>query len=440
MEKIFDQICEALFSKLQEGEYLTVNFSGEKSQFIRVNSAKVRQTGLIDDADLSMELMHDNRVCHGSITVHEPFEVMKDEAVLELERMRVEVIQLPEDPFIVLPENAGSTKEIKSANGLPQVNAVDALLPAMDGVDLVGIWASGQIFRGNANSAGQRHWFETETFSLDYSIVTPDHKMVKGTYAGTDWDQAAYEANIADSRKKLEVMNRAKKKLDPGEYRTWFAPAAVSDFIDMFSWNGISEASVQQGNSALGKMRSEGQKLSPLFHLAEDFRSGLVPRFNGRGEVAPDFLPLVDFGELANTLVSSRTAKEYKKKSNFASEGEYMRSPVMNSGSLDEKDVLKKLGTGLYLSNLHYLNWSDNTGGRITGLTRYACFWVENGEIQAPIETMRFDDTIYRFFGTELEAVGKAKVYLPNVLTYVGRELGGFSCPGILVKSFVLTL
>ncbi len=62
----------------------------------------------------------------------------------------------------------------------------------MDGVDLVGIWASGQIFRGNANSAGQKHWFETETFSLDYSIVTPDHKMVKGTYAGTAWDPVPY--------------------------------------------------------------------------------------------------------------------------------------------------------------------------------------------------------------------------------------------------------
>ena len=175
MENIFDQICEVLFSKLQDGEYLTVNFGGEKSQFIRVNSAKVRQTGLIDDADLSLELIHNNRVCHGSITVHDPFEVMIDEAVMELERMRGEVVQLPEDPFIVLPENAGSTREVKSANGLPQGNAVDALLPAMDGVDLVGIWASGQIFRGNANSAGQKHWFETETFSLDYSIVTPDH-------------------------------------------------------------------------------------------------------------------------------------------------------------------------------------------------------------------------------------------------------------------------
>ena len=29
------------------------------------------------------------------------------------------------------------------------------------------------------------------------------------------------------------------------------------------------------------------------------------------------------------------------------------------TGLLREQDVLKELGTGLYLSNLHYLNWSD---------------------------------------------------------------------------------
>ncbi len=439
-EKLFNLLCEIVFAELNEGEHLTVNFGGENSQFIRVNNAKVRQTGLVDDTEISLELIHNRRICHGSVTARGLIEELKDNAIAELNRMRNEVVQLPEDPFIVLPENAGSSREVRSAKGLPQNDAVNALLPAMVGVDLVGIWASGRIFRGNANSEGQKHWFETDTFSMDYSIVTPDHKMVKGTYAGTDWDQNAYEMNIADSRKKLELMNRPKKKLEPGEYRTWFAPAAVADFIGMFSWNGISEASIQQGNSALGKIRNENVKLSKLFNLSEDFRSGLVPRFNGRGEVAPEYLALVNSGELENTLVSSRTAKEYGKESNFASDGEYMRSPAMASGTLSEKDVLKILGTGLYLSNLHYLNWSDNIGGRITGLTRYACFWVENGKIVAPIETMRFDDTLYRFFGSELEAVGAETKFIPEVETYDGRALGGTICPGMLVKSFALTL
>ena len=38
-------------------------------------------------------------------------------------------------------------------------------------------------------------------------------------------------------------------------------------------------------------------------------------------------------------------------------------------------------------------------------MTRYACFWVEDGEIISPIDDMRFDDTIYNFFGDKLEAV-----------------------------------
>jgi predicted Zn-dependent protease len=117
-----------------------------------------------------------------------------------------------------------------------------------------------------------------------------------------------------------------------------------------------------------------------------------------------------------------------------------MRSPVLAPGDLNEDDVVQSLDTGIYLSNLHYLNWSDRPGGRITGMTRYACFWVENGEVVAPIENMRFDDSIYNFFGENLESVTDKSHLHPTVQTYEGRELGGVSCPGILLKSFELTL
>ena len=104
--------------------------------------------------------------------------------------------------------------------------------------------------------------------------------------------------------------------------------------------------------------------------------------------------------------------------SNFAESGEYLRSPFMEPGSLDHSDVLKQIDKGLYLSNIHYLNWSDNPNGRITGLTRYACFWVEGGEIIAPIKTMRFDDSFYNYFGDNLVEVGSKTEFIPNTSTY----------------------
>ena len=152
------------------------------------------------------------------------------------------------------------------------------------------------------------------------------------------------------------------------------------------------------------------------------------------------FLNLILAGTLENTLISSRTSKEYNVLSNFAGENESLRSPVLSPGDLNEDKVVKNLDTGIYLSNLHYLNWSDRPGGRITGMTRYACFWIENGEVVAPIENMRFDDSIYNFFGDNLEAVTDKAHLNPSVLTYDGRNLGGVTCPGILLKSFELTL
>ncbi len=440
MEQIFNKISDRIYSDLKKGEQLTLSLKGVNSQFIRINNAKVRQTGIVNNVDLAFDFIYDNRNCQGQVTLSGEFETDYKRAVDELNRLRAEIVQLPIDPFIVQPKNTGSTRESKQSKGLSAEKAIDALLPVMAGVDLVGIWASGPIFSGSSNSAGQKHWFETDTYSLDFSLVNKDHKMVKGTFAGSDWDQAKYESYIKDAKIKLELMNKKPVKMKPGKYRTWFESQAVSNFLAMFSWLGIGEANIRQGHSAFIKMRNGDKKLSPLFSLNEDFRSGLVPRFNNRGEIAPELLSIIDKGNLVNTMVSSRTAKEYNIKSNNASGEEVLRAPKMAVGSLSDENVLKELGTGLFLSNLHYLNWSDNIGGRITGLTRYACFWVEKGEIVGPIETMRFDDTIYNLFGDNLEAVGDNVKINPEVETYDGRQYGNITCPGMLVKEFELTL
>ncbi len=440
MEKNFNNLSDSLFSELNDGENLILSFSGENSQFVRFNNASVRQTGIVDDGDLGLKFISNGRTCRGGFTVSGDLNVDLDRGKAEIVRMRAEAQEIPKDPFLVLPENAGSSHEIKTASGLPFEDAVDALVPAMSGVDFVGIWANGRMFRGNANNLGQKHWFETESFCLDYSLVTPEHQMVKGSFAGSDWDQDEYETYVKRSRKKLALMERKPVKVDTGEYRTWFESAAVADFLGMFSWNGISEASLRQGCSGFGRMRHDDVRLSPKFSILEDFSPGFCPQFNSNGEVSPESLTLIEKGALKNTLVSSRSSKEYGVESNFAEAGEYMRSPKMQPGSLNHDDVVGQLDKGLYLSNIHYLNWSDNAGGRITGLTRYACFWVEGGEIVAPLETMRFDDSFYRFFGDHLVDVEDTVSVIPEVETYGGRSLGATTCPGILVDSFALTL
>ena len=90
----------------------------------------------------------------------------------------------------------------------------------MQGTDVAGIWASGFIFSGNANSLGQKHWFSTETFSLDCSLITKDEEMVKATFSDSRWSQDKYEKFMNDSKNQLHHMEKEAIKINPGNYRT----------------------------------------------------------------------------------------------------------------------------------------------------------------------------------------------------------------------------
>ena len=113
---------------------------------------------------------------------------------------------------------------------------------------------------------------------------------------------------------------------------------------------------MRQGASALAKLR-EGRTLSKRFTLLEDFSLGTVPRFNLQGEVTAEQVPIVVDGELRNTLISTRTAKEYGLEGNAAGSGEGMRSPRLATGQLEQADILKQLDRGLYLSNMPVFGW-----------------------------------------------------------------------------------
>jgi len=440
MEFFFKNLSSKILNNIHPHEDLMINFWGENSHFTRFNQSKVRQNGFVSDSTLSITLISNKKTCSVSFSLSNDNGKDLKKALAYLESLRNDIHKLPEDPFIVYPKSGNSSIQNNKGNLLPIKDVVDALSPSIKKVDLAGIWASGDLFVGYANSKGLMHWFSTESFSFDYSLITKTERMVKDTFAGTHFKLDDYNLSMNNSINQLKMLEKPSIKVNPGDYRTYIAPAGVSDLISMFSWNGLSEGSIRRGQSAFLKMKNDNYNLSPCFSLNEDFSTGLTPMFNDDGELAPKILPLINNGVLKNTLINSRTAQEYKINSNFAGSWEGLRAPVMATGILDESNISNQIEKGVLLNNLHYLNWSDNVGGRITGMTRYACFWVENGEIVAPIENMRFDDTIYNIFGENLESVTNKSQFIPDTGTYSGRSLGGANCPGILLNSFSLTL
>ena len=57
-ENQFNQLVENIFNDKKEGEFITLSFSGEKSHFLRFSQSKIRQNGIVHDADLSISLIY----------------------------------------------------------------------------------------------------------------------------------------------------------------------------------------------------------------------------------------------------------------------------------------------------------------------------------------------------------------------------------------------
>ena len=65
---------------------------------------------------------------------------------------------------------------------------------------------------------------------------------------------------------------------------------------------------------------------------------------------------------------------------------------------------------------------------------------ILGGEIVAPIEHLRFDDSFYRFWGDNLLALTDTQACIPNIDTYSHRRIGALWTPGMLIEDFTYTL
>ncbi len=446
MFQLFDQSFESIAAQCQSDEAFSLSIHAEESDYIRFNHARVRQTGHVCQAEATLFFQ---KASTKSIALSLS---LTDDVSLNTQRLCDALIKarhlaetVHDDPYLV-PFTMCESSEAGFEADLPSVEETVAFIAqTAHDLDLVGLLTQGRVFRYVRHTKGVRHTFKTHSLVFDYSVYgerTNEGKIqsVKQiVYATRDAHMSIHES-LVKARQQLCDLAKPTTVLAPGNYRVYLEPAAVCDILSLFSWNGVSAASYKKGVSALTQWIDGKVTLSPCISFSDDFTIGLVPRFNNNGECVPICLPIADKGQFLHMIVSSRTAKEYGLESTCATDGEGLRSIHMATGSLRKEDILKVLDTGIYISNVHYLNWSDPNSARITGMTRFACFWVENGVIKGPIQDMRFDDSIYSLFGDAVEGVTNFVEKLPETGTYDERSIGGSCVSGLLLKRMSFTL
>ncbi|GAB3761060.1 TldD/PmbA family protein [Ramlibacter monticola] len=415
--------------------YLTA----EESDFVRFNHARVRQATHVTQRYGSVSVVAGARRASASRALSGDLEADALALCAERDQLATELALLPDNPYLLLPEDVCST-EREAPGALPSAQEViEALAREAGGGDCVGFHAAGPVVRAFADSRGQRNWHRADSFQLEWCLCREGDLAVKARYAGTHWDAAAFAARMAAAHARLALLGRPRRTLPPGPYRALFSPVAVADLLQTLAWGGFGERGVRTGVSPLIQLHRGERQFDPRVALAEATAEGLAPAFQDHGFVKPERVRLVQAGRAAATLVSPRTAREYGGTANSGA-GESPDALVMAPGTLPAAEALRALGTGVYLSDLHYLNYSDRQSCRVTGMTRFACLWVEDGEPVAPIAVMRFDDSLLRMFGPGLVALTDEAELVPDNATYGGRSLRSVRAPGALVDGFAFTL
>lgn len=440
MQGYFYTLADRINGLLQGNEVYTTSFAAEESDFVRFNRSAVRHAGCVTQRGLSIDLINGRKHSGGHVSLSGDAEEDLSRIGRLLAMLREQITFLPDDPYL-LYSTTGPSTEKRHRGKLPDANgALAEIQRAGRGRDLVGFYAAGPTYAGFANSFGQRNWHESESFSFDWSFYHETDKAVKASYAGFEWKPQELERIVRRTTEQVVMIAKPARTIDPGSHRVYLAPTALDELIGLLSWGGFSLRAHRNKATPLLRMISEGARLDPRIDVCENTGEGIAPNFGSAGFLRPERVSLIEHGVYRDCLVSARSAAEFGAPTNGASAGEAPESVEVGAGDVSADQVLGVLHTGIYVSNLWYLNFSDRNACRMTGMTRFATFWVQNGVVQAPIRVMRFDETLYRMFGEKLVGLTREREFLLDPGTYGQRSTRSARLPGAIIDDFTFTL
>ncbi len=147
MQDYFFTLADALQAQLQGAETLLLAFDGEDSDFIRFNHGQVRQAGGVARRSLALDLIEGER--HAAGRAQLAGSLAQDLPPLRelLDDLRGQRAHLPADPYLNFAAD-GRSGETRVASALPsRADALEAIMDTSQGLDLVGIWAAGTLYK-----------------------------------------------------------------------------------------------------------------------------------------------------------------------------------------------------------------------------------------------------------------------------------------------------
>jgi predicted Zn-dependent protease len=289
-----------------------------------------------------------------------------------------------------------------------------------------------------ANSAGLFAYHQWADASFILTCRTPD-----GT--GSGWagvtnvhepgriDAAALTETAADKA----LKSQKPRAIEPGNYTVILEPRPAARLLSLLL-QAFDARAAEEGRSFMsGAERGQTRLGEKLFGDNVTLRSEIGHPLLRQSPVGPDGLAArnttwIEKGVVKNLFYTRFWAQKQGKTASPTSPG---MSLVMEGGTTPLEQMIKETKRGLLVTFLWYIRPVDQMKLLNTGMTRDGLFLIENGEITAPLQNFRWNETPAVAFNN-ITALG------PSVPIHTGEAYdnpGNALVPPMRIDDFTMT-
>ncbi|WP_461612569.1 TldD/PmbA family protein [Clostridium sp. Marseille-QA1073] len=433
------EIYNLIDKVLSEGKYFTsVSLKYMENALTRFANSEIHQNVYSKDCEIDISVFRDKKMSKLSTNVLDETSLLKTlkEAEENLEFLpqgdyKYTHVDSPkfleyEDPYIHSSSNLDiedrATILEKCLNSLP----VDYL-------------AAGALSRtvtilafGNSNKIKRF----TSRNSQDFNVVVmhKDGASGYGEITANNPKDFLVEGTFKKAYEKA-VLGLNPVSLEPGTYDVILEPLAVSEYVSMSSYIGVTADSIKDGVSFLEGKKGE-KVFDPKITIKDDWKNKdsfhLPFDFEGYERKC---ITIFENGVFKNIISDSKNANLLNEENTGHSLGYGSGSVplhlVMDGGDKTLAEIIKSTKRALLITRFHYMNIVNPRESLLTGLTRDGVFLVEDGEIKCAVKDMRFTESILNAFNNVEE--------ISSDREKINFFLGPIIIPAMKIKNFHFT-
>ncbi|MBT7608248.1 MAG: hypothetical protein HN576_00735 [Bacteriovoracaceae bacterium] len=247
---------------------------------------------------------------------------------------------------------------------------------------------------------------ESSDFSIEVvlQMTTEENKELRSSQTGEDWSHFMPKVLI-DHLMFLYTTKLQTERINipPGKYNIIFSNDAMAELAVHMGYIALNGESLLNKSGMLDEQRHPigAQIFSPKFTLSDNPTDPEVinKRTLTRTGLTRRAFPLFVNGVLKNIFFSDKsTCDKFNRKVNNHFNSANLKVHA-GSGPSNWGEVLKSITEPtIYVSYIHYINFTNPTKGEFTGTSRFGTFLIENGEVKSHLHNLRINDNFFNIF------------------------------------------